>query len=228
MATFFRQSSSELREKEWRDVSEGVDMMALGKHCEVEHCRQLDLLPFTCRACHMVTCSEHFRDHACSGSPPKATTTASTTDRQSSSLSSPVHGAVVVCATCKHRVRADGMTASEALASHLASGCTQHKLKKTKALKRKCCVSGCRRKEITNMTCSACSQTFCLGHRLPLDHDCAKRQAKQQQRKSVVVDAASLQAQSCRHHNAKAQQTTASRQSHCRKSHSPPLVLSPA
>lgn len=36
-----------------------IDFMAIGKHCTVEGCHQLDFLPLTCRKCRITTCSEH-------------------------------------------------------------------------------------------------------------------------------------------------------------------------
>eukprot|EP00042_Codosiga_hollandica_P043904 m.423966 g.423966 ORF g.423966 m.423966 type:complete len:111 (+) comp56668_c0_seq5:116-448(+) len=42
-----------------------IDFMALGKHCNVPGCHQLDFLPITCTLCKLVTCSFHGTNHGC-------------------------------------------------------------------------------------------------------------------------------------------------------------------
>ncbi|XP_062918062.1 AN1-type zinc finger protein 1 isoform X2 [Mobula hypostoma] len=43
--------------------------LEIGKHCTVQHCRQLDFLPFVCDACSGTYCLEHRNKdaHGCSG-----------------------------------------------------------------------------------------------------------------------------------------------------------------
>jgi hypothetical protein len=48
-----------------RHGDDHLDLMAVGVHCQVAHCRQLDFLPVTCSHCKRVTCDAHASDHAC-------------------------------------------------------------------------------------------------------------------------------------------------------------------
>ncbi len=40
-------------------ASADIDYMAIGVHCKVEGCHQLDFLPAKCSKCALVTCSQH-------------------------------------------------------------------------------------------------------------------------------------------------------------------------
>eukprot|EP01054_Gregarina_sp_Poly1_P004692 Gregarina_sp_Poly_1__4691@NODE_2507_length_2047_cov_83_604040_g1593_i0_p2_GENE_NODE_2507_length_2047_cov_83_604040_g1593_i0NODE_2507_length_2047_cov_83_604040_g1593_i0_p2_ORF_typecomplete_len168_score10_72zfAN1/PF01428_16/5_7e15zfAN1/PF01428_16/1_9e02zfAN1/PF01428_16/1_5e07Transp_Tc5_C/PF04236_15/0_0021Transp_Tc5_C/PF04236_15/4_7e03Transp_Tc5_C/PF04236_15/2Desulfoferrod_N/PF06397_12/8_8e03Desulfoferrod_N/PF06397_12/2_7e02Desulfoferrod_N/PF06397_12/0_16zfC5HC2/PF02928_16/37zfC5HC2/PF02928_16/3_4e len=133
-----------------------------GAHCEVEYCRQLDFLPFTCEYCNKVYCATHFRpeSHECASEKYKRE------DKR-----------VVVCPICDCVLR---ITAAddpdEVWNVHHASGdCEQHQQYKSKTPT--CPVRRCK-ESLTfsnKFTCKHCNNIVCLKHRLPQDHSCDDR-----------------------------------------------------
>ena len=137
-----------------KQSSKEADMMAIGCHCAVEACHQLDFLPFTCTACGLVTCVEHSRAaaHRC--------TRTGERDRR-----------IPVCPVCTSRLRmpADGVSLDDHVFSHIDSGCRAHILPAPR--RNGCAYPRCKAKHLLiPFTCGECSLDFCTTHRLAQDH----------------------------------------------------------
>ena len=137
--------------------AEAADLMAIGNHCSVGICGQLDFLPFTCDCCQRVFCLEHrsYGAHAC----PKA---------GSKSME------VIVCPLCAKAVRlAAGQDANSAFEVHSRTDCDPTNYAKVHK-KPRCPVAGCKEKltTINAYRCKDCGQRICLKHRHPDDHKC--------------------------------------------------------
>ncbi|KAF9542972.1 hypothetical protein EC957_001408 [Mortierella hygrophila] len=62
------------------------------------------------------------------------------------------------------------------LKEHIEAGCSNnlHNLPKVQSIAILCALSKCNRRDRVVQTCPDCSQTFCLPHRHPPDHNCPK------------------------------------------------------
>lgn len=133
-----------------------TDLMAIGKHCDVPHCHQLDFLPAKCDKCGMITCGEHIspRAHKCKN--------ASQGDRR-----------VPQCPVCQKLVRLQpGTDANDCVELHIRSGCTKLIASTGKSSSKRCRHPRCRVKPLRPIVCDQCHKGFCAGHRFPDEHHC--------------------------------------------------------
>lgn len=126
-------------------------------HCSVEHCHQLDFLPFKCDACGKTYCQDHFAHahHDC----PHA-------DRSSAQ--------VVLCPICQQSIRMQqGEDPNVTWERHFTQACSQVPQAAKKGPKR-CPVPGCKEQlGLSNkFECQRCGQTVCMRHRMQEDHPC--------------------------------------------------------
>ncbi|XP_063171021.1 AN1-type zinc finger protein 2A [Candoia aspera] len=132
----------------------------LGKHCCEETCRQLDFLPLKCDACGELFCKDHltYSRHKCSSAYKK--------DVQ-----------VPVCPLCNTPIPVrKGEMPDVAVGAHMDRDCKRDPAQqKQKIFTNKCFKPGCKKKEMMQLVCNQCHQSFCLRHRHPLDHDCQGR-----------------------------------------------------
>ncbi|MCL7050816.1 hypothetical protein MKW94_017638 [Papaver nudicaule] len=132
----------------------------LGGHCEFSGCNQLDFLPFDCNLCSKIFCVEHksCKSHEC----PK-------TEQD--------NRRVVVCEKCSIALEVTNLgTEEEKQKIRLHEN--SRECDPSKKMKPKCPVKGCKKHlgTIANysyVTCGRCQLKVCLGHRLPIDHDCS-------------------------------------------------------
>lgn len=146
----------------------GPDLMALGTHCSVVDCRQLDFLPFNCQHCKHTFCLEHRQpaQHNCTASAPTN---------------------VVLCPLCAKAIRVQpGEDANAAWERHNSTGACDPANYAAVHAKRTCPVQGCREKLTTSnkYTCRDCGKEVCLKHRFATSHACAKQQ---QQRRTGTI-----------------------------------------
>ncbi|GIL62998.1 hypothetical protein Vafri_17155 [Volvox africanus] len=143
-------------------VEELGQVLDVGDHCSVDHCRQLDFLPFRCDGCNRIFCLEHrsYVAHSCPNACAKETT-------------------VIVCPICAKSVHLKpGQEPNEAFDVHQRTDCDPTNYDKVHK-KPRCPVGGCKEKltTINAYRCKHCSQRVCLRHRDPGDHKCAEAQA---------------------------------------------------
>ena len=137
----------------------------IGKHCSEPTCKQLDFLPFKCRGCQKIFCLDHrtFESHSCTCVNPLK-------DRRA--LDCPLCGAVITSPP--------NQDPNIKMNDHLTQECKvmNPKLNQKKSTHNQCGVAGCKKREILPVTCSKCSQHFCLSHRWEKDHNCPSLQRK--------------------------------------------------
>ncbi|KAK9499541.1 hypothetical protein O3M35_002562 [Rhynocoris fuscipes] len=148
-----------------------MELKQLGKHCTFEHCKQFDVLPFTCDACKKVYCKEHMSIYA---------------HRCTEGASRDVR--VPVCPLCKKPVSCPkGVKPDNAIKKHIDNDC-QSDSGKRKVYKYNCSFKECKRREIIALKCKDCSLNYCLIHRHSDDHKCSGkdvRKRRQSLEKSV-------------------------------------------
>lgn len=129
-----------------------MDLDGLGGRCSLQSCRAVDYLPFSCPFCQTLYCGSHSLPaaHHC----PK----------------SPQSSVVPTCPICEQPVPVprDG-DVNHAVAVHIDSGCPA-RVRENKA----CNKEGCRKRDVTPVTCRACGLVYCLEHRLEADHECKR------------------------------------------------------
>eukprot|EP00879_Flechtneria_rotunda_P002552 GHRR01002751.1.p1 GENE.GHRR01002751.1~~GHRR01002751.1.p1 ORF type:complete len:362 (+),score=81.76 GHRR01002751.1:61-1146(+) len=151
------------------------DLMAIGHHCSVSDCQQLDFLPFKCDCCNQTFCLAHrtYAAHACK-------------------LAGNKQLEIIVCPICAKGVRlAAGEEPDLVFERHTRTDCDPSNYAKVHK-KPKCPVPGCKEKltTINTYTCKSCKQTVCLRHRLQGDHNCAGQPATAGQRLQATASAA--------------------------------------
>ncbi|XP_043312116.1 AN1-type zinc finger protein 2A isoform X1 [Cervus canadensis] len=131
----------------------------LGKHCSEKTCKQLDFLPLKCDACKQDFCKDHFTytAHKCP--------LAFTKDVR-----------VPVCPLCNSPVPVKkGEIPDVVVGAHMDGECQRPPGQETaKVFTFRCSREGCRRREMLRVACEECRGSFCLQHRHPLDHGCAR------------------------------------------------------
>eukprot|EP00914_Ancora_sagittata_P024968 GHVO01049801.1.p1 GENE.GHVO01049801.1~~GHVO01049801.1.p1 ORF type:complete len:113 (-),score=19.05 GHVO01049801.1:188-526(-) len=107
-----------------------------GAHCQLDWCRQLDFLPFTCPFCGKEFCLDHRQpnEHECPFE--------NASDRR-----------VMVCPKCHESVPLNpNMSTEEQQQQHEASGdCQPEVTENKKKRKEKCVVQGCRESNMQRM-----------------------------------------------------------------------------
>ncbi|KAL1926190.1 hypothetical protein VTP01DRAFT_6055 [Rhizomucor pusillus] len=130
----------------------------LGKHCTFDGCKQLDFLPYTCYHCKKIFCQEHFKleDHKCP------------------SLNDPnLDVRIPTCPICEKPVPGPrNEDPNIRVNRHIQNNCVD--AKKPSNI---CDQRGCKAKLLVPMQCQDCRQSFCIKHRLPVDHQCTKKSA---------------------------------------------------
>ncbi|WIA16768.1 hypothetical protein OEZ85_013418 [Tetradesmus obliquus] len=140
-----------------------ADLMAIGQHCAMPDCHQLDFLPFKCDCCSRTYCLSHrtYSAHSCTKAGAK------TLD-------------VLPCPICAKGIHLRaGEDPNLVFERHYSStDCDPANYARVKQ-KKKCPVQGCREKltTINTYTCKACCQAVCLKHRLEGDHKCPGKSA---------------------------------------------------
>lgn len=134
-----------------------ADLLALGSHCSVPDCRQIDFLPFKCDCCSRVYCLQHrtYASHTCEKAGSQETST-------------------IVCPICAKAVKLNATDDPYAVFDrHTQTDCDPTNYAKVHQRPR-CPVKGCREKlgAINTYTCKECSSQVCLKHRFPDDHQC--------------------------------------------------------
>lgn len=134
-----------------------ADLLALGSHCSVPDCRQIDFLPFTCDCCSRVYCLQHrtYASHNCEKAGSQDTSTS-------------------VCPICAKAVKLKATDDPYAVFDrHAQTDCDPANYAKVHQRPR-CPSKGCREKlgTINTYTCKECSSQVCLKHRFPDDHQC--------------------------------------------------------
>ena len=145
------------------DHQSSADLLALGSHCSVPECQQIDFLPFTCDCCGEVFCLQHrtYQSHSC----PKANSRDTST---------------IVCPICAKAVK---LTAAddpnEVFERHTQTDCDPTNYAKVHQ-RPKCPAKGCREKlgAINTYTCKECSTQVCLKHRFPEAHQCQGKKSE--------------------------------------------------
>ncbi|KAF6083571.1 zinc finger AN1-type containing 2A [Phyllostomus discolor] len=130
----------------------------LGKHCSEKMCNRLDFLPLKCDACEQEFCKDHFARaaHKCPSAFKK--------DVQ-----------VPVCPLCDRPVPVKkGEVPDAVVGEHMDRDCQLHARTGEKVFTYRCSRGGCKKKEMLPVACDQCGGNFCLQHRHPLDHRCAR------------------------------------------------------
>ncbi|KAG0283676.1 zinc finger, AN1-type domain [Linnemannia gamsii] len=152
-----------------------MEFPTVGAHCDSASCQSLDFLPFQCTFCQHTFCSNHRlpADHACTNW----------------SMESHANS-VQVCPLCEQLLltpkRHDPATI---LKEHLEAGCDKnlHNLPKVQSIAVLCALPKCNRRDRVVQTCPDCSQTFCLPHRQPPDHNCPKIEERKRATEAEVA-----------------------------------------
>ncbi|OAD75275.1 hypothetical protein PHYBLDRAFT_7454, partial [Phycomyces blakesleeanus NRRL 1555(-)] len=132
-----------------------MELPDIGKQCTYASCSQLvlDFLPYTCYHCKHIYCQEHFKleDHQCP------------------SLNDPsLDVRVPTCPICEKPVSVPrGEDPNIKVNQHIQNNCAS-----PKPLDNTCKLKGCKQKLLVPMTCSDCKLSYCVKHRLGIDHQC--------------------------------------------------------
>lgn len=135
-----------------------MELPGVGSQCSVASCRQLDFLPFLCRACNQKFCAEHRvqTSHACAGAPLVAS------------------ALVAVCPLCDAAFPLEaGETSPDATVNaHIERGCPARDRLPT-INKYRCSEPGCKKRAAIELKCAVCGKSYCIPHRLQYDHTCS-------------------------------------------------------
>lgn len=143
-----------------------MELPHLGQNCALQECNQLDFLPIKCDACSSVFCAAHYRyeAHNC--------VSASNRNNQ-----------VPVCPLCSKPVPSKrGELPDVAVSQHIDQLCERNEnIRPSQRIKNKpnssrqvCSYKACKHKDVINLQCQDCRQTYCIKHRHPTDHMCTK------------------------------------------------------
>jgi len=128
----------------------------LGIHCSYSLCQQLDFLPYPCDRCKKIFCNDHGK--------PEAHNCTVLIDR-----------VIPSCPICQQVIYVKpGQDPNTVVTRHIDAGCPRENTEvKDKFV---CGVKGCNISELSEKyVCPNCKIAFCLKHRLPGDHKCAKQ-----------------------------------------------------
>ncbi|KAL1408840.1 hypothetical protein Q8F55_005654 [Vanrija albida] len=145
------------------------ELMSLGTECHHDACHLHDFLPFSCPACKLAFCQDHFlpSTHSC-----KSPLPASMVDRIAPQ-----------CPLCDEVVASTGYrTPDAAVEAHILSGtCVgmeggearrKQVLKQRKERGEVCWRRGCAKVLVVPMACGSCAHKFCPAHRSAQSHSC--------------------------------------------------------
>jgi predicted nucleic acid binding AN1-type Zn finger protein len=130
----------------------------LGKQCYLKECKQLDFLPFTCEYCKHVFCHEHWKpeNHHCEKE--------STERKDFHTTICPVCGKIVPIKRDEDpNIRVN---------KHISDGCPDPGTSTSTSTKKVCQFKGCKTAQLIPFVCPKCKKSFCIKHRLDMDHNC--------------------------------------------------------
>jgi len=130
----------------------------LGKQCHLKECKQLDFLPFTCEYCKFVFCHEHWKpeNHHCEKE--------STEKKDFHTTICPVCGKIVPIKRDEDpNIRVN---------KHISEGCPDPGTSTSTSTKKVCQYKGCKTAQLIPFVCPKCKKSFCIKHRLDMDHNC--------------------------------------------------------
>ncbi|XP_062504771.1 AN1-type zinc finger protein 2A-like [Corticium candelabrum] len=136
--------------------SQDVDLMGVGKHCSLDFCRRLDMLPFVCQKCHQVFCSEHRKrvDHHCP-------------------VQDEDDAHVPICPLCNQLViKNKHEDVNDQMERHIISGCKDLLVRKKPV--HRCAERRCKAIQPIPFVCTKCGKQYCVRHRHYSDHSCVK------------------------------------------------------
>ncbi|KAI7881121.1 CRE-AIP-1 protein [Lichtheimia hyalospora FSU 10163] len=145
-----------------------MEFPELGKHCTFDSCHQLDFLPYTCYRCKKIFCQDHFKldDHHCP----------SLQDGQ-------YDARVPTCPICEQPVPGPrGQDPNISVNRHIQNNCND----KRQTASNICHQRACNAKLLVPMNCSDCGYSFCVKHRLPVDHTCRPTQKGASQKRPAA------------------------------------------
>ncbi|ORY87171.1 hypothetical protein LY90DRAFT_498412 [Neocallimastix californiae] len=130
----------------------------LGKQCHLKECKQLDFLPFTCEYCKHVFCKEHWKpeSHRCEKE--------STERKDFHTTICPLCGKIVPIKRDEDpNIRVN---------KHINDNCSDPGTSTSTSTKKTCQYKGCKTKQLIPFVCPKCKKSFCIKHRLDIDHNC--------------------------------------------------------
>lgn len=141
----------------------------LGKRCTADACNMFDFLPYTCVNCKKIFCQDHFKLQA----------------HHCPSLQDPsMDVRVPICPICDKPVPVKrGNDPNIRMNQHIQSNCSDLEPKNDNTCRKK----GCSTKMLVPMHCPECGLSFCVKHRLEVDHQCQGKPSK----KSSIIPAKS-------------------------------------
>ncbi|KAI8375452.1 hypothetical protein BD560DRAFT_367855 [Blakeslea trispora] len=153
-----------------------MEFPELGKRCTAKGCNLYDFLPYTCVNCNKVFCQDHFKLQA----------------HQCPSLNDPSFDIrVPICPLCERPVPSKrGDDPNIRMNEHIQSNCTDLDSKPNNTCRKR----GCSTKLLVPMQCTECGLSYCVQHRLAVDHQCkgntkqtksSDRQKQQQQQNTA-------------------------------------------
>ncbi|TNY20406.1 hypothetical protein DMC30DRAFT_255388 [Rhodotorula diobovata] len=139
----------------------------IGRHCSDDSCRQLDFLPFSCPACKLPFCQQHWRPstgHSCPSYDPAL-----------------ADNRIPSCPLCSTPVSfPPGTDPNGPMDAHLSLSCpvlhphlAPSPSSSSSRRANACRAPKCRTKLVVPITCAHCRDAFCPAHRFPSDHACA-------------------------------------------------------
>ncbi|CAO3613168.1 unnamed protein product [Mucor fragilis] len=137
-----------------------MEFPELGKRCTAKSCNLYDFLPYTCVNCKKVFCQDHFKLQA----------------HECPSLNDPsMDVRVPICPMCEKPVPVKrGDDPNIRMNQHIQSNCSDLEPKNDNTCRKK----GCTTKMLVPMHCPECGLSFCVKHRLEVDHQCKGKPAK--------------------------------------------------
>ncbi|KAI8085793.1 AN1-type zinc finger protein 2B-like protein [Gilbertella persicaria] len=131
-----------------------MEFPELGKRCTAEACNLYDFLPYTCVNCKKVFCQDHFKLQA----------------HHCPSLNDPSFDIrVPICPICEKPVPSKrGVDPNIRMNDHIQSNCSDLEPRHDNTCRKK----GCTTKMLVPMQCPECGLSYCVKHRLAVDHQC--------------------------------------------------------
>lgn len=122
------------------------DVEAVGAHCQLQYCHQLDFLPFKCGSCHGTFCLDH---------------------RSETAHKCPKEGAWA-------RARSGRDAADKQPSSMITLAGRPNILNHEKQCAHPICKTLIDTPLVPGIHCSTCNRRYCLKHRMQEEHDCSK------------------------------------------------------
>ncbi|CAF0742714.1 unnamed protein product [Adineta steineri] len=136
-----------------------MELPHLGQHCTFKECNRLDFLPMKCDLCSAILCKDHikYEEHRCPSSYRK-------------------NIQVPICPLCNQAVTSQirDQPPDVIISAHIDRDCKSDPAlkKRQKVFSNKCSLITCKQREVIQVKCDKCLQTYCIKHRFPEDHKC--------------------------------------------------------